>query len=241
MSRDPRLLAGLPRSAWAGFALLVLAAAVAVARTLLQPALERPLYHLAGALILAGLFGPGLLREFGLLRDQDEFQRRVAQRAGWRAFLAGGLVLLLLAHFMPWPQPPAFGRELPKLPLNAALLVMLLTYVCSTLQDYWGARRGATAILLALAALFALGAILDEAPDWLGVLVDLRFSAGLLLALLVGRRYPQVAGALLLVLALLTLLNLRTAEPSLRLSWGALLLTPPIITGAALLREGGSE
>ena len=50
-----------------------------------------------------------------------------------------------------------------------------------------------------------------------------------------------MAGALLLVLALLTLLNLRTAEPSLRLSRGALLLTPPIITGAALLREGGSE
>lgn len=241
MKRDPRLPAGLPRPAWVGLGLIVLAAAVAVTRTLIQPTLERPLYHVAGALILAGLFGPGLLRELGVLRDQDEFQRQVAHRAGWRAFLAGGVALLALAHFMPWPEPPAFGRELPKIPLNAVLLVMLLTYVCSTLQDYWGARRGATAILLSLAIVFALAALLDEAPDWIGVLVDLRFSAGLLLALLVGRRYPQVAGALLLAFALLALLNLRAAEPSLRLSWGALLLTPPIITGAALLREGGSE
>ncbi|HSM16107.1 MAG TPA: hypothetical protein VK845_03790 [Gemmatimonadales bacterium] len=40
-----------------------------------------------GLLFVAGLgaFGPGILRELGWLRDQDEFQRRAAHRAGYHA------------------------------------------------------------------------------------------------------------------------------------------------------------
>ena len=205
MNAEPHLRWGLPRAAWIAFGLILLGLLVAVLRTLIQPTLERPLYHLSGALGLLGLFGPGLRRELGLLRDQDEFQLAVAQRAGWRAFLAGGLTLLLLAHFMPWPAPPAWGRELPKLPINTALLALL--------------------------ALF-------ELPSFTGVLIDLRFSAGLVLALLIARRYPQVGGLFLLLLAVLTLAALRDAQEATRLSFGALLITPPLITGAALLREG---
>lgn len=45
-----------------------------------------------GFLILAGLgaFGPGILRELGWLRDQDEFQRQATYRAGYLAYLVGG-------------------------------------------------------------------------------------------------------------------------------------------------------
>jgi len=237
MKPEPRLHWGLPRAAWIAFGLLLLGVLLGALRTLIHPTLERPLYHLAEALILCGLFGPGLLREFGLLRDQDEFQTAVAQRAGWRAFLAGGLALLVMAHFTPWPDPAAFGRELPKLPIYAALLAMLLTYVCSYLQDYWGARRGAAAVLGTLAALLGLFA-LNELPSLAGVLLDLRFSAGLLLALLLMRRLPQVAGILLLVFALLVALNLRSAGDLTRLPLAALLITPPLVTGATLIREG---
>jgi len=195
MKAEPRLAWGLPRAAWIVFGLILLGLALSALRTLIQPSWERLLYHVSGALILCGFFGPGLLREAGFLRDQDEFQVAVAQRAGWRAFLTGGLALLLLSHFMPWPEPPALGRELPKLPLSAVLLVMLLTFVCSYLQDYWGARRGAAIFLGAMAGLLVLVALL-ELPDWSGVLIDLRFSAGLLLALLITP--PLVAGAALL-------------------------------------------
>ena len=33
-----------------------------------------------------GTFGPGILREMGWLRDQDEFQRQAVHRAGYHAF-----------------------------------------------------------------------------------------------------------------------------------------------------------
>ncbi len=38
-----------------------------------------------GLLVVAGLgvFGPGILREIGLLNDQDEFQRQSAYQAGY--------------------------------------------------------------------------------------------------------------------------------------------------------------
>lgn len=237
MKPEPRLLWGLPRAAWIAFGLLLLGVLLGVLRTLIHPTLERPLYHLADALILCGLFGPGLLRELGLLRDQDEFQAEVALRAGWRAFLAGGLALLAMAHFMPWSESSGLGRELPKLPIHTALLAMLLTYVCSYLQDYWGARRGAAAVLGTLAALLSLFA-LDELPSLAGVLLDLRFSAGLLLALLLMRRLPQVAGVLLLVFALLAFIAVRSAGELTRMPLAALLITPPLVTGATLIREG---
>jgi O-antigen ligase len=44
-------------------------------------------------LFAMGVFGPVLLREFGILRDRDEFQREAAFRAGYRAYLIGGAFL----------------------------------------------------------------------------------------------------------------------------------------------------
>ncbi len=43
-------------------------------------------------LVVAGVgaFGPGILRELGLLRDHDEFQRQAAHRAGYHAYLIDG-------------------------------------------------------------------------------------------------------------------------------------------------------
>jgi len=38
-------------------------------------------------LVGVGTFGPGLLRELGLLNDRGEFQRRADHRVGYYAFL----------------------------------------------------------------------------------------------------------------------------------------------------------
>jgi len=43
-----------------------------------------------------GAFGPGILRELGWLKDQDEFQRRAAHRAGYHAFAVTGLVAFFI-------------------------------------------------------------------------------------------------------------------------------------------------
>lgn len=39
------------------------------------------------SLAALGTFGPGILRELGILNDQDEFQRRADRQAGYHAFL----------------------------------------------------------------------------------------------------------------------------------------------------------
>ncbi len=43
------------------------------------------------ALCALGTFGPGILREWGWVKDKDEFQMRAVHRAGYHAYLAGGL------------------------------------------------------------------------------------------------------------------------------------------------------
>ena len=54
-----------------------------------------------GFLVLAaiGTFGPGILREMGILNDQDEFQRIAARKAGYHAFLTAGLLSFFLVAF----------------------------------------------------------------------------------------------------------------------------------------------
>ena len=47
-------------------------------------------------LVLVGTFVPGILRELGWLKDQDELQRRAAWRAGYHAFLIGGSIIFVL-------------------------------------------------------------------------------------------------------------------------------------------------
>ena len=51
-----------------------------------------------GLLFVSGLgaFGPGILRELGWLKDQDEFKRQAAHRAGYHAYLIGGLATVLV-------------------------------------------------------------------------------------------------------------------------------------------------
>ncbi len=235
---SPHLLWGLPRGAWIGFGLALLGFLAATCYTI---TMNRWLYHLSGLLILVGIFGQGILRELGILSDQDEFQAGVARRAGYRSFLAGGVTILLLSHFLPWP-PDFSGRELPKIPLGQVLLVMLLTYICSYLLDYWGRRKGAEVILGSMAALACLGAALDELPDIGHFLVDLRFTAGLLLGIAIARRYSQVAGLYLLVFVMLAVVNyVALGQPPLHMEFLILLALPPFAVALALLRTGSPE
>ena len=43
-----------------------------------------------------GTFGPGILRELGWVKDKDEFQMRAVHRAGYHAYLAGGLTAFVM-------------------------------------------------------------------------------------------------------------------------------------------------
>lgn len=150
-------------------------------------------------LMAAGAFGPGLLRELGWLGDQDEFQRRVAHRAGYHAFLVTGFVACVaLAYTRSGTRTLPDAQDLSMLYLS----LLGLTWMFSALASYWGARRTAFRVLTVFGVAWGafnvvsnLGAPLTMAMQLL--VTTLPFFA---LAFL-SRRWPRAAGALLLAAA----------------------------------------
>ena len=116
-----------------------------------------------GFLILAGLgaFGPGILRELGWLRDQDEFQRQAAHRAGYHAYLIGGLIAVAISAVALRGANLEGGAEW----VRPILVVMWTTWLFSSLLAYWGARKTASRMLMVFGsfwAVFVLASIIGE-------------------------------------------------------------------------------
>lgn len=153
-------------------------------------------------LVGVGAFGPGLLRELGLLNDRDEFQRRADQRAGYHAFLTTGLVATgLVAFFRSGDRPVQDTQELATL----FLVFLWFTWLLSTFVSYWGAQKASLRILNVFGAvILAFTLISNLGSEWTGwtalllhPLIALPFFA---LAWLSGH-WPRIAGLLLLILA----------------------------------------
>ena len=96
-------------------------------------------------LIGAGTFGPGILRELGWLKDQDEFKRRAAHRAGYHAFIVTGLAAFLIYAYT------RSGGALKKAEELSLVYVALLwfTWMFSSLFSYWGPHKTAFRTLIA--------------------------------------------------------------------------------------------
>jgi hypothetical protein len=154
-------------------------------------------------LVLAalGAFGPGILRELGWLRDQDEFQRQAARRAGYHAYLAGGFAAILIVALL---RAGTANLDGPAQAAALVLVVLWLTWFFSSLLDYWGAQRAAARTLIVFGSFWMLFAVLSHAKEPAGLLVEslvvLPFFA---LAWLV-RRWPRLGGALLIAVAVAT-------------------------------------
>lgn len=176
-----------------------------------------PVSLIAGALVLAGFlladvswwfilltglgtFGPGLLRELGLLRDKDELQRHAAYRAGYHAFLAAGLVgFLVIARVRTAGHPFKDPEEL------GTLFVALLwfTWMFSSLIGYFGAPRTARTILLAFGCGWLLFNIAGNLHSPVGMLMQVLVTTAPFFGLAwFAGRWPRVAGALLIAAAI---------------------------------------
>jgi len=85
-----------------------------------------------GLLVVAGLgaFGPGILRKLGWLTDPDEFQRQAARRAGYHAWLVGGLAAVLILSVL---QRGKQGAEISIEWIGLILGLMWLTWLFSAL------------------------------------------------------------------------------------------------------------
>jgi len=153
-------------------------------------------------LVLAalGTFGPGIARELGWLRDQDEFQRRAAHRAGYHAYLASGVVTILVVALLR--AGTASIDDGPSLTATLVLVVLWLTWFFSMFLGFWGPQKAASRTLIVFGSFWLMFVVLSHATEpgslFMESLVVLPFFA---LAWLVGR-WPRLAGALLLLVAI---------------------------------------
>jgi hypothetical protein len=146
-----------------------------------------------------GALGPGIAREFGWLRDKDEFQRRADHRAGYHAFLAAGLVAFVLVAFFRSAERDV--EHLDRLP-TLLLAILWFTWLVSSLLAFWGPQKGAARFLYGFGCVWMLFAILSNVgSEWTGwaalLLHPLLAAPFFVLGWLAGRR-PRVAGVLLL-------------------------------------------
>lgn len=188
-------------------------------------------------LFAAGVFGPPLLREAGLLRDRDEFQRTASLRAGHRAYLAGGLFLAAVTIVRSWGfanlSHDAFSA-------SASLTVMLVVYLVSYLTSYWGAQKAAFRVLFTFGLFWLAFAVLSH-----GLSPELLIPLPFFVLAFSGLRWPRVTGGVLTGLAVFAFVFFDVARV-LSGNHGALLVLlvlvlPLLFTGIALLAEGGAD
>ena len=168
-----------------------------------------------GLIVVAGLgaFGPGILRELGWLNDQDEFQRQAAHRAGYHAWLVGGLAAVLILSALQWGKS---GAEVSVEWVGLVLALMWLTWLFSALLTYWGAKRTTTVVLLVFGSfwlLFAVATIISEAVQGtasfdfattlLGVTAGIFIVGPFFLGAWAVHRWPRATGAVLILIAAL--------------------------------------
>ena len=208
-----------------------------------------------GLLIVAGLgaFGPGILREFGWLNDQDEFQRQAARRAGYHAWLVGGFATVVILSVLQWGNPEA---DVSTEWIGLILALMWLTWLFSSLLTYWGARRTTTVVLSIFGSfwlLFAVATIISEAiagtssSDPSTILLGVFASISIIGPFFVGawavHRWPRATGGVLIAVAGLFILNFGPwgmDDWSTQLLTLTLLALPLLACGIALMLEGRS-
>jgi len=194
--------------------------------------------NMAWLLLLgAGCFGPGLLRELRLLRDCDEFQRQSSIRAGYHAFLAGGLFLVIVVAVRAWGHRSLGNHD--AFPASLVLTCMLVTYALSQLTRFWGARAAAFRILLMFGFFWFCFVALSHAGEPINLLVELLLPLILVALAFASRRWPRPVGAVLLATGIGALFLFHIEEGftgnSGRLYVFFLLLLPLLYTGAGLL------
>ncbi|HPF36068.1 MAG TPA: hypothetical protein PLH84_11650 [Candidatus Krumholzibacteria bacterium] len=152
-------------------------------------------------LAAAGAFGPGVLRELGWLRDKDELELQAARRAGYHAFLVGGLLTFTLAAFLRAGEGAA-GTTAPREHLSSladtVLAAMWFTWLVSSLLAYWGPRPTARRLLWAFGAVWLAFNLLAGEGDWRVSAMQALLALPFLLPAALASRLPRAAGVLAL-------------------------------------------
>lgn len=194
-----------------------------------------------GLLIVAGLgaFGPGILREIGWLKDHDEFQREAARRAGYHAYIVGGLAAVMVLSFIEWGNG-AVDESAEW--VRFVVVVMWLVWLASTLLTYWGPAKTASRVLRTFGSfwvVFVVATLVGETRSGQDLLLTLQGTAVgvMVLAPFFGlawtaHRWPRQTGiALLGIAAVFALVFIRPGP----LAWSTILTTQALLGGPLLL------
>ncbi len=110
----------------------------------------------------AGAFGPGLLRQMGLLPDLDEFQRQAVATAGYRAYLIGGSIACATIAGL---HATGAGVRYPAELLTFLLVVLWLTWLFAYVMQVWGPKRTAATVLATFGSFWLLFALLTAVSE----------------------------------------------------------------------------
>jgi len=158
------------------------------------------------ALFGAGILGPTLLRELGVMRWEDEFQRETTILAAFHAFLSTGLLLgtVMAVKGVSGTYSDAGKDFADAMPASTAFFLLVLTWYLSRLLQYWGPRKAALRIwggMVVVYTLLILSVVFGEHPEALDLSAGqvirmwLPVAAVLLLAV-AGLRWPRPVGAI---------------------------------------------
>lgn len=202
-------------------------------------------------IIVAGIgaFVPGILRELGIMRDLDEFQREVSRRAAFHAYLVGGLST---AGIITGLHLTGNTVEYPGEMVTLILIILWMVWLFSYLLAFWGAQKTASVVLLAFGSFWILFGVLSGIGEseggvvatLVGILMHLVFVVPFAVGAFTAMRWPKPTGWFLVGMGAFMLYFLGKPSP---MEWTTQLLTltlvavPILASGLGLVRmEGGT-
>ena len=193
----------------------------------------------------AGVFGPGALREAGILKDQDEFQREAARAAGFRAYLAAGLFVSVWLAVAQRGSTNLDGEL--ALSVSMILILLIVVWLLSALFGYWDARKATSRILMAFGSFWLAFIVLSHLTEPVALLMEGLVAAPFFVLAWTARRWPRATGGVLLLVGGFTFFafDLYEAFGGRMNAWPVLLtmFMPLMACGLALLgvRKEGAD
>ncbi|MCF7824963.1 MAG: hypothetical protein K9N35_12440 [Candidatus Marinimicrobia bacterium] len=191
-------------------------------------------------LIITGLgaFGPGFLRELGILRDQDEFARLANYRAGYIASLFAGSTAILIIAFLKAGSVDLEGESLA---LAIILSILWLVTVFTSLQKFWGIQKAVFRILTVFGTFWLIFILLSHFQEPVSMLMESLVVLPFFLLAWMSRRWPRIAGAVIIVLGIFCFFLFRLYSAAsdekilVNIMVFILFICPLLVTGTALV------